>query len=239
MAVLTCLSENVIARRGPFQKGGAGGATPMQTKTYAVLAGGLTAGLLLALGAFVAVQRGGGTDVAAECDVGAVAGDIGGPFTLVSETGETMTSEQVIDRPSLLYFGYTFCPDVCPLDTVRNAEAVELLAERGYDVRPVFVSVDPGRDTPEVVDAFTDNIHPDMLGLTGSPEQVRAASQAYRTYYNAHDDGDDEFYLVDHSTFSYLVLPERGFAGLFRRELSGADVADRVQCVLDRTGAGS
>lgn len=211
----------------------------MQTKTYAILAGGLTALMLLALGGFVAVQRLSAPDLAAECNIGTVAGDIGGPFTLVSETGETVTDAAVIDRPSLIYFGYTFCPDVCPLDTVRNAEAADILAERGFDVQPIFISVDPKRDTPEVLDAFTSNIHPDMLGLTGSPEQVRAASQAYRTFYNAQDDGEDPYYLVDHSTFTYLVLPERGFSGLFRRELTGDQLADRVQCVLETTGAGS
>ncbi len=211
----------------------------MQKKVYAILAGALTAGLLAALAAFVVMERMAGADLAARCDAGAVAGEIGGPFTLVSETGEAVTSEEVIDRPSLIYFGYTFCPDVCPLDAVRNAEAVDLLAERGHDVQPVFISIDPARDTPEVVDAFTANLHPDMLGLTGSPEQVRAASQAYKTYFNAHDEEDDEFYLVDHTTFTYLMLPERGFSGFFRRELSGAQLADRVECVLEATGTQS
>jgi len=206
----------------------------VQTRTYALLAGTLTAGLLAALAGFVVANRSGG-NAAAQCDAGQVAGELGGPFTLVSETGETVTSDEVITKPSLLYFGYTFCPDVCPLDTVRNAEAVEALAERGFEVRPVFISIDPARDTPEALDAFTANIHPDMLGLTGSAEQVRAASQAYRTYFKRHDDGDDEFYLVDHSTFTYLVLPEEGLAGFFRRELSGDQLADRVQCVLENT----
>src|SRR6056297_691650 len=191
---------------------------------------------------YATAPGGGGGDKYAACRTTKVAGGtdaIGGPFTLVNAAGETVTNEDVITEPSLVYFGYTFCPDVCPLDTVRNAEAVDVLAERGYDVKPVFITVDPARDTPEVVEDFTANIHPDMLGLSGSDEQVRAAAQAYRTYYNAHDDEDDEFYLVDHSTFTYLVLPERGFSGVFRRELSGEQVADRVQCVLDHTGAGS
>jgi len=174
------------------------------------------------------------TDVAAQCGAGAVAGDIGGPFELVSETGETVTDTDVITKPSLIYFGYTFCPDVCPLDTVRNAEAVDILAGQGVDVRPVFISIDPERDTPEVLDAFTANMHPAMLGLTGSPEQVQAASRAYRTYYRANREaGDDDYYLVDHSTFSYLVLPETGFAAVFRRELTGAQVAERISCILD------
>lgn len=140
-----------------------------------------------------------------------------------------MTDSQVFTKPSLVYFGYTFCPDVCPLDNARNAEAVDLLKERGIDVTPVFISIDPERDTPEVMRDFTDNLHPAMIGLTGSMEQVKAASQAYRTYFKKQDTGDD-YYLVDHSTFTYLVLPGVGFVDFFRRETTPAEMADRVAC---------
>lgn len=163
---------------------------------------------------------------------GTVAGDIGGPFTLVSETGETVTDEDVITKPSLLYFGYTFCPDVCPLDTVRNAEAVDILAEMGHDVAPIFVTIDPERDTAQVLDDFTFYIHDDMLGLTGSEEQIRDVTKAYRVYVRKQD-SEDEFYLVDHSTFSYLVLPESGFADFYRRDLTAQDLAERVACTLE------
>lgn len=175
-------------------------------------------------------------DQFAQCrasNVAGGAGAIGGPFELVSETGETVTDKEVIDQPALIYFGYTFCPDVCPIDVARNAQAVEILEERGEMVKPVFISIDPERDTPEAVDDFTANLHPRMLGLTGSPEQVKAASQAYRTYYNAQDGEDDEYYLVDHSTMTYLVFPETGFADFFRRDVSAEEMADRVQCFLD------
>ena len=206
----------------------------MSTRLYAMAAGAVAAAAVLGVAGWVALGPRDG--VAALCNAGTAAGDLGGPFELVSETGETVTSAQVIDRPSLIYFGYTFCPDVCPLDTVRNAEAVDILAERGIDVQPVFISIDPARDTPEVVDDFTANLHPAMLGLTGSDAQVRAASQAYRTYFNRHDEkGDDPYYLVDHSTFTYLVLPGDTVAGFFRRELSGEQLADQVQCVLENT----
>ncbi len=175
-------------------------------------------------------------DIFAQCQGGAIAGGpsaIGGPLELVSETGATVTDSEIFTRPSLLYFGYTYCPDVCPLDVVRNVEAVEVLAERGQDVQPVFVSVDYGRDTAQSVADFTDNIYPDMLGLTGSEDQIRAASKAYRTYFNVRDP-DDEFYLIDHSTFTYLVMPDTGFLAYFRRELSGDQLADQVQCYLEK-----
>jgi len=140
----------------------------------------------------------------------------------------------VLDQPSLIYFGYTFCPDVCPLDVARNAEATQILEERGITVKPIFISIDPQRDTPEVVAEFTEWMHPRMLGLTGSPEQVKAASQAYRTFYKAHEpaEGEEDYYLVDHSTVTYLTLPEHGFVEFFRRETTGEQMADRVECFI-------
>jgi protein SCO1/2 len=190
-------------------------------------------------GAFVlSIWGGGDEDQFAECRAGQVAGgagQIGGPFELVSETGETVTDAQVIDQPSLLYFGYTFCPDVCPLDAARNAEAVDILEGRGKIVKPVFISIDPKRDTPEVMAEFTDYLHPRMVGLTGTAEQVKAASMAYRTYYSAQppQDGDEDYYLVDHSTFTYLVLPEHGFVEFFRREVTPEQMAETVACFVD------
>lgn len=174
----------------------------------------------------------------AECGATAVAGEanIGGPFTLVSETGATVTDTDVISAPTLLYFGYTFCPDVCPVDSARNAEAIDILDGRGVEVQPVFVSIDPKRDTPEIVGDYTDLFHPRMLGLTGSAEQVAAASRAYRTYYRAEETGDD-YYLVDHSTFTYLVLPGEGFVEFFRREDTPERIADVTACYVNAAGA--
>ncbi|MGR3502166.1 SCO family protein [Pseudaestuariivita sp.] len=168
-------------------------------------------------------------DVFAACRTGVAGGDIGGPFTLVNGQGETVTDQDVITEPSILYFGYTFCPDVCPLDMFRNAEAVDLLAEEGVSATPVFITVDPARDTPEVVAEFADVMHPKAIGLTGTPEQTDAASKAYRTYYRAQP-AEDEFYLVDHSTFSYVVLPEHGFVDFIRREATPEQVAETVAC---------
>ena len=153
------------------------------TRFYAKVATALT---LCFLGAFAFVVLRPNGDRFAHCRESVISGgvdSIGGPFTLVDETGTTVTDQDIITKPTLLYVGYTFCPDVCPLDNVRNAQAVDLLTDRGYDVQPVFISVDPKRDTPEVMADFTDLIHPKMIGLTGSEAQVKAASQAYRTYF--------------------------------------------------------
>lgn len=170
----------------------------------------------------------------AACGGPAVAGGataIGGPFELVNGAGETVTDADVIDGPTLIYFGYTFCPDVCPLDAARNAQATDILAEEGHDVTPVFISIDPERDTPEVVAEFASYMHPDMIGLTGSAAQVKAASAAYRTYYRAHA-AEDAFYLVDHSTFTYLMFPETGLASYFDRNATAEEIAERTACLI-------
>ena len=168
------------------------------------------------------------------CRVGTVAGgDIGGPFTLVSETGEVVTDQDVITGPTLIYFGYTFCPDVCPMDTDRNATAVEYLDEQGVEVTPVFITVDPERDTPEYLAEFTENFHPRMLGLSGSPEQIAAASKAYKTYYKRQASDDPDYYLVDHSSFTYLTFPEHGFVEFFRRDVPPEQLANQIACFVD------
>jgi len=197
--------------------------------------------LLIAAGTAVALAGGGASwwltrpadDRFAACGTSSVAGaQIGGPFTLVDETGATVTDADVITKPSLVYFGYTFCPDVCPIDSARNAEALDLLNQRGLDAQAVFISVDPERDTVERVREFTGYFHDDMVGLTGSTEQVAAASRAYRTYYSKADT-DDEYYLVDHSTFTYLVLPELGMVEFFRRADTAEDLADTAACFIE------
>jgi protein SCO1/2 len=173
-------------------------------------------------------------DQFAQCRASAVAGGavIGGPFELLNSKGETVTDKDVITEPTMIYFGYTFCPDVCPFDVARNAEATDVLAEGGRSMTPLFISIDPNRDTPEVVGDYAFNMHEKMIGLTGSAEQVKAASQAYRTYYKAHP-ADDEYYLVDHSTFSYLVLPVHGFVEFFRRDVTANAMAETVSCFID------
>lgn len=201
-------------------------------KIYAGLAAAAIGGLLGGTAWYINAQR--HADIYADCRSGTVGGgEIGGPFTLVNGQGVTVTDKEVITKPSLVYFGYTFCPDVCPLDNARNAEAVDILEESGLDVTPVFISIDPERDTPEVVRDFAENLHPKMIGLTGTPEQVQAASKAYKTYYKKNDNGG-EFYLMDHSTFTYLVDPKKGFLDFFKREDTPDQMAKRVACYMSK-----
>lgn len=202
----------------------------MRTSTLAVAAAAVA---LAGVAGMALAPLWSGQDAFADCRDGQVAGGyIGGPFTLVDAQGEEVTDAEVMTKPSVLYFGFATCPDVCPLDLARNAQAVDLLEERGIEATPVFVTIDPERDTPEVVGAYADAFHPRMVGLTGSPEQVDAAARAYRVYYAKQGD-DPETYLMDHSSFSYLVLPEHGFVDFVNRDEPPEVVADRLQCFVD------
>jgi protein SCO1 len=201
------------------------------TRLYANIAVLLVASLLGGMAYFV--YRGQPDDQFAQCrqsQVAVGASSIGGEFTLVNHVGETVTDKDVFTKPSLVYFGYTYCPDVCPTDNARTAEAVDLLKAQGLAVTPVFVSIDPERDTPEVMAEFVGYTHEDMIGLTGSAAQIKAASQAYKTYYKRAS--EDEYYLMDHTTFTYLVLPEHGFVEFFRRAVTPAQMADTVACFV-------
>lgn len=202
-------------------------------RAYVTTAASLTVALLGGT-LYMAYYKGSGTDYS-QCVEGSVAtgaASIGGPFELVNEAGVTVTNADVITKPTLVYFGYTFCPDVCPLDAYRNGEAADLLAAQGIDVGTVFISIDPARDTPEILVEYTDAMHPDMVGLTGSPAQVKSASQAYKAFYDVQPTNDD-FYLINHSTFTYLMFPEVGFVDFFRREATVQQIADRVSCFVD------
>lgn len=203
-----------------------------------LLIGCAAAVALLAAGGIYLAGRGGG-DQFAQCAGSAVAGGMdsfGTDFTLTRQDGRRVTADQVFTKPSLLYFGYTSCPDVCPMDSARNAEAAALLQERGKDVQTVFVTVDPRRDTPGVVADFTSLFPGDMIGLTGSDEEIAAVNKGWRNYYKAHDEEDQDYYLVDHMTNTYLVLPGNRTVDFFSRDTPPEVMADRVGCFVDALG---
>ncbi|MFV0475984.1 MAG: SCO family protein [Pikeienuella sp.] len=205
------------------------------TRTYAIAAAVLVAAGL-GVGAFYAATR---QDDAADCGGGLAGASIGGPFTLVSETGETVDQAAVIDGPTLVYFGYTFCPDVCPVDAANMAQAVDLLAAQGLVVKPVFISIDPARDTPPVMADYTEILHPTMLGLTGSAEQVAAAAAAYKVYYARAASDDPEYYLMNHSAYIYLMTAGERFLTFFRRGDTPQTIAETTACHLRAVEGGA
>lgn len=210
---------------------------PVSVKTAAIGAGAAVVALLGL--SWMMTRPAGPPDPFAQCrrGVSAGTGQIGGPFTLISETGATVTEKDVITQPSLVYFGYTYCPDICPIDSTRNAEASLILKERGYQVTPVFISVDSLRDTPAQLTEFTDLMSPDMIGLSGSEEQITAATKAYRAYYKVQTPGDPNT-LIDHSTQTYLMFPEIGFVEFYNRDTTPEEMVKSVACFIDAAKSG-
>lgn len=191
------------------------------------------AAVLIGLGAgWFFVMRGQSNDPFAPCRRGAIAsgsGGIGGPFELIGAAGNAVRDTDVITKPTLIYFGYTFCPDFCPNDLARNAEATALAAEKGLDLGMVFISIDPDRDTPQIAAEFAASIEPRAVGLSGSTEQVAAAANAYRVYFRKSGD-DPEYYLMDHSTFTYLAAPGHPFLEFYSTDAAPEEIAESAAC---------
>lgn len=150
----------------------------------------------------------------------------------VNQVGEEVSLEGVISKPTLVYFGYSFCPDVCPLDVVRNDNAISMLRQKGIDAQQVFITVDPERDSPEVLAAFLEPLDNMTVGLTGNDQQIKDIVKSFRAYAKAHK-SDDEYYLVDHSTMTYLVLPKAGLADYFNRDWTETEVAEIASCHIN------
>lgn len=200
------------------------------SRRYAAVGFVLLAGLVSAPLVYRSLS-GGAVDEFAQCRGSAVAGGkIGGPFTLTDTTGAVVTDATVMAKPALVYFGYASCPDVCPIDNARNDEAADLLSKQGMEVTPIFISVDPERDTPQVLADYTSNFS-HLRGLTGTAEQVAAAAKAYKVFYQLPAKRDPG-YTVDHTTMTYLMLPGTGFADFFQRDASAQEIADRTACFL-------
>lgn len=130
---------------------------------------------------------------------------IGGPFSLVNHHGERVTDADFRGRLMLVFFGFTHCPDVCPTEMQTISLVMEELGEARDQVAPLFITVDPERDTVELMAEFVEAFHPSVIGLTGSDEEIGAVMQQYRVYAQKRDEYDKEFYLVDHSAYTYLM----------------------------------
>lgn len=182
--------------------------TPRRNLTGAVVPA-LAVAFLAALGALFLVLRAGNdetqaTPVVENCILEG-AEEVGGPITLVDGAGATVTQADFAGAPAVVYFGFTHCPDICPTTMYTLAEA--LAQPGGYDVQPVLVSLDPDRDTPEVMAAYvrTNGFPAGLVGLTGTPAQVDAAKSAFHVYGARAPGGSADAYNVDHSSFLYVL----------------------------------
>ena len=151
---------------------------------------------------------------------------IGGPFTLEDGNGKQVTDKNFRGKYMLVYFGYTFCPDVCPTTLNAVAEAMDKLGPEASRIQTLFITVDPKRDTPAVVKHYAAAFGPGVEGLTGSPEEIAHVAQAYRVYYAEHRTGPGaNDYSMDHSSVLYLMDPKGGFLAPVRADQSGEQIA--------------
>ncbi len=142
---------------------------------------------------------------------------LGGPFALVDHTGRTVTDKDLAEWYLLIFFGYTYCREICPTELGTMLAALDLLGDAGRDIRPILITVDPERDTSEALSQYVSLLDPRLVGLTGSAEQIAKVASAYRVLYAKVKMGYDDDYLMDHSAFIYLMGPEGDFRAMFRR----------------------
>lgn len=157
---------------------------------------------------------------------------IGGPFTLTDQTGAIRTEKDLLGHPSVVYFGFTYCPDVCPTELINIVGALDKLGPKAKQVRAYFVTVDPERDTRKVMADFVDNIGGGIVGLTGTPEQVAEAARAYRVYYQKAKPKPDGSYSVDHSGFVYIMDKQGRYAAHLGPNAAPEKIAEKLRALL-------
>lgn len=158
---------------------------------------------------------------------------IGGPFTLTDQNGRTVTDRDFAGKYRIVYFGYTFCPDVCPADMANVGGGLKLLEAEdpklAAKIVPIFITVDPARDTPAVLKQFTAQFHPRMAGLTGSPQAIAKTAKEFAVYYQKGDPTPGGGYLVNHSRQTYLMDPNGKPLALLPADASPRAVADEIK----------
>jgi protein SCO1/2 len=182
----------------------------------------LMAILLLGAGGFLWLRGNGASPIG-----------IGGPFALQDGNGNAVTNNDFRGKYVLVYFGYTFCPDVCPTTLNAVADAMDKLGPAASRIQPLFITVDPARDTPAVVKQYVASFGQRIMGLTGSAEEIAKVAKEYRVYYAEHRTGSGpNDYSMDHSSVLYLMDPNGGFLAPVRADLSGDEMATNLKKLM-------
>jgi len=159
---------------------------------------------------------------------------IGGAFTLIGPDGKTVHNTDYLGKYLLIYFGYTYCPDMCPTGLQSIAHAMDLLGTSSAHVQPLFITIDPARDTSEKLKEYTANFHPKIIGLTGTDSQIQAAAKAYQVYYAKGEKVDGDDYLMDHSSLIYLMDPQGNFIRTFNEDAAPEDITKSLQLAFEK-----
>ena len=195
----------------------------------------------IAVTAFVAWNRiTAGTKVTVSSPMGFPAAvDIGGAFELTGHHGRTVKDGDFRGRFMLVFFGYGYCPDVCPTGLATVAAALDALGDKAGRVQPLFITVDPARDTAEFLADYVGQFHPKFVGLTGTEAKIADVAKKYRVYYRKAENGSATDYLVDHSSFVYLMGPDGKFLTMFRHAMRPDDMAAAIASYIAKAKGGA
>jgi cytochrome oxidase Cu insertion factor (SCO1/SenC/PrrC family) len=163
---------------------------------------------------------------------------IGGSFSLTDHTGRAVTDQTFRGKYLLVFFGFTACPDACPTGLMTVSQVMDQLGPQAAKVQPLFITVDPERDTPEQMAQYVAQFDERLVGLTGTPEQIREAAGRYRVYYAKQKPKDGDFYLVDHTAFFYLMDPAGKGVGIFRHSAKPEDLASAIRSHINKVAQG-
>jgi protein SCO1/2 len=156
---------------------------------------------------------------------------VGGAFTLVDGAGKSVTEKSWPGKYKLVFFGFTSCPEICPTTLTAIGGALEKLGAKADKIQPLFVTTDPGRDTPEVVKAYVANFDPRIVGLTGTAEQLKSAESTYKVYAAKRDlEGKD--YTMDHSAFVYFMSPDDKMLAIMKGDAGASAIAEKIEPLL-------
>ena len=159
---------------------------------------------------------------------------IGGPFTLTDHNGNRVTDKSYAGKYLLIFFGYTYCPDVCPSELQVMSAALDQLGPDAEKIQPLFISIDPARDTPQALKDYVSNFNSRLIGLTGSDQDIAAVASKYRVYYaKAKTNDSTADYLMDHSTILYLMRPDGTFLKHFTYGTDAKALADGIRQAMD------
>lgn len=163
---------------------------------------------------------------------------IGGPFNLVDHLGSPVSEATYHGRYTLVFFGYTYCPDVCPTTLGTISAALDILGDDAERIRPLFITVDPERDTPEYLRDYLAHFNPDIIGLTGTIEQIKSVARAYGVYYAKaqEDDADADDYLMDHTSLTFFMDEDGNYAAHFSHAADAQSMAHRMKQILSESG---
>ncbi|MCB1532071.1 MAG: SCO family protein [Alphaproteobacteria bacterium] len=157
---------------------------------------------------------------------------VGGPFALTDHTGKDVTQEAYAGQYKLIYFGFTYCPAICPTELQKITKVLNILGDEGDDIQPLFITIDPERDTVDTMRGYVSLFHPRLIGLTGNRAQIDKVLANYRVFAQKVEDPENNDYTMDHSSFIYLMSPDDTLISIYRiqddADYIAADIAKKL-----------